>query len=217
MSDLILYSYWRSSCSYRVRIALHLKGLDFEYRAVHLVKDGGEQKKADYLSLNPMGEVPCLVHKGHNLSQSMAIIEYLELFPNPSLLPTDPVDACRVRQICEHINTGIQPIQNLKVLQEIDRRFNVGGEGKAAWAGDWIARGFESLEKRVAQTAGTYCFGDTITAADLFLIPQVYNANRFSLDMDRYPTLKRINETCLEHDAFIKAEPSCQPDAPEPT
>lgn len=217
MSQIVLYSYYRSSCSYRVRIALHHKGLDFEYRAVHLVKDGGEQKKDDYLALNPMGEVPCLIHDGQAIAQSVAIIEYLEtLQPEPRLYPGNAMGVARIRQVCEMINAGIQPIQNLRVLKGLDQRYHVGPEGKAEWVRHWITRGFEALESKVRETAGQFCMGDEVTAADVFLAPQVYNANRYQVDMDLFPTLNRINANCLALEAFQKADPSRQPDTPSP-
>ncbi len=216
MSELILYSYWRSSCSYRVRIALNLKELEYEYREVHLIRDGGEQRKPDYLALNPKGEVPCLIHRGKPLSQSMAIIEYLQkaFSYKLSLFPANPWEGARVRQLCEMVNAGIQPMQNLSVLQELDQRFQTGAEGQADWARHWIDRGLQALESAVKITGGRYCFGDEISAADLFLVPQIYNALRYNLDLNAYPTLKRINETCLALEAFQRAEPSRQPDAP---
>ena len=218
MDHLVLFSYYRSSSSYRVRIALHFKELDFEYRAVHLVKDGGEQKKDDYLALNPMGEVPCLVHNGQAIAQSVAIIEYLEaLKPEPRLYPGAAPGIARIRQVCEMVNSGIQPVQNLKVLKELDKRFHTGPEGKADWARLWIKRGFEALERKVRETAGQFCMGDEVTAADAFLVPQIFNAKRYQVDMDLFPTLNRINTNCLALAAFQKAEPSRQPDTPTPS
>ena len=215
MADPILYSYWRSSCSYRVRIAAFLKKVAFEYRDVHLVRDGGEQKKADYLALNPMGQVPLRVQDGHQVGQSMAIIQLLEqLAPQPALFPADPFERAQVVALCEDINTGIQPVQNLSVMQYVDQQYEVGGEGKAAWASHWIDKGFVALEAKLAKTAGVYAFGDQVSAVDCFLVPQVYNAVRFKLDMDRFPTIKRVNETCLAEEAFKQAHPDSQPDAP---
>ena len=214
MSNLILYSYWRSSCSYRVRIALHLKKLDFEYRPVHLVREGGEQHSAAYAALNPSEEVPCLVHEGRALSQSMAILQYLDhLQPSPRLFPKDPWQAAQVLALAESINTGIQPIQNLSVLQEIDTLYKAGPSGKASWAAHWIQRGFEALEKKLVHTAGTFAFGDRVSVVDAFLVPQVYNANRFKLDMSQFPAIDAVNAHCMSLEAFQKAEPAQQPDA----
>lgn len=218
MCELILYSYWRSSCSYRVRIALNLKKLAYEYRAVHLIRDGGGQRHSDYLRLNPKGEVPCLTHRGRPLAQSMAIIEYLErVFPAPALFPTDPWAAARVRQLCELVNAGTQPLQNLSVLQELDRRCHVGPAGQSDWAKFWIDRGLKALEATLKNTCGRFCLGDEVSAADLFLVPQIYNAVRYELDLNAYPTLERINKSCLAMEAFQRAEPSRQPDAPVKT
>jgi len=214
MADFTLYSYWRSSCSYRVRIALELKGLAYDYQSIHLVRDGGEQHGGDYRARNPMGQVPCLLHEGHTLCQSMAIIEYLDVIkPEPALFPKQPHEAARVRQLCEMINAGIQPLQNLGVLQEIGRRFDLDGEGRADWSRHWLNAGFRALETELATSAGRYCIGDTVTAADLLLVPQVYNANRFAINMANYPTIDRINKTALELEAVQRADPAVQPDA----
>ena len=215
MADLVLYSYWRSSCSYRVRIALHLKQLAFAYQSVHLVKDGGEQKKPDYLAKNPMGQVPCLVTDRGALGESMAILAYLDAaYPQPALFPGDAWDRARIKQLCELINAGIQPVQNLSVLQELKNRFQADKDGVDDWVAHWISKGFQALETRLGQTAGVYAFGDVITAVDLFIVPQVYNAHRYHVDMNRFPILKRINHACLKLEAFQKADPAIQPDAP---
>ncbi len=214
MSNLVLYSYWRSSCSYRVRVALNFKGLDYEYRDVHLVRDGGEQHQEAYRKLNPMGQVPSLITPDGALTQSMAILEYLELVkPEPSLFPGNPYQACRIRAVCETINAGIQPLQNLNVLQDLKTRYGVDQDGVAEWVAHWIAKGLDAVEKEVAPHAGRFCFGDQVTAADMFLAPQVYNAVRFKVDMAQFPTLSRINEACLKEPVFLDAEPSRQPDA----
>ncbi len=214
MSNLVLYSYWRSSCSYRVRVALNFKGLDYEYRDVHLVRDGGEQHQEAYRKLNPMGQVPSLITPDGALTQSMAILEYLELVkPEPSLFPGNPYQACRIRAVCETINAGIQPLQNLNVLQDLKTRYGVDQDGVAEWVAHWIAKGLDAVEKEVAPHAGRFCFGDQVTAADMFLAPQVYNAVRFKVDMAQFPTLSRINGACLKEPVFQDAEPSRQPDA----
>ncbi len=215
MANLILYSYWRSSCSYRVRIGLYLKDLVFEYRPVHLVRGG--QHQAAYRALNPMAQVPCLVHGDRSLGESMAILDYLDgLREEPPLFPKDPWTGARVRQLCEMINAGIQPIQNLSVLKELKKRFGAGPEAVTAWVVDWINRGFQALERKIAETAGTFAVGDRVTAVELFLVPQVYNANRYGVEMTRFPFLQRIDEACRNLPAFQKADPSCQPDARAP-
>lgn len=214
MSDWLLYGYWRSSCSYRVRIALNLKGIEYQQKAVHLVADGGQQHKSEYKAVNPMAQVPSLIHDGQVIAQSMAMILYLEdTQPEPPLFPKDPLQKARTVQICEMINTGIQPIQNLSVLQSLTSRFGADQEAKVEWGRYWIERGFDALEAVVRQSAGQYCVGDQVGAADAFLIPQIYNASRFEVDMSRYPTLAAINDRCLRLDAFKKAIPEVQEDA----
>lgn len=215
MDELVLYSYYRSSCAYRVRIALHLKNLDFEYRPIHLVRDGGEQRRSEYLKLNPMAQVPFLIHNGKGIAQSMAILEYLDFcFPGQKLFPADPFEAAQVRQLCETINSGIQPLQNLSVLMALDDHFKVGDQGKKDWSHHWIERGFKAFEKMLVTTAGDFCFGDDITAADALLAPQIYNANRYAVDLDQFPNIKRVWERCQTHEAFLAAEPARQIDAP---
>lgn len=213
---MILYSYFRSSAAFRVRTALHLKGLSFEYRAVHLLKKGGEQYAPGYLALNPIGEVPCLVHQGRALAQSVAILSYLdELGASPRLFPGAPMDRARVLQFCENINAGIHPLQNLKVLKRLQSQWGAGEAETNQWAAHWIRRGFEGLEKFLEATAGTYCFGGQLTAADLFLVPQAFNAHRYGVSLTAFPHIRRIVTTCLGLDAFRKAHPYRQPDTPD--
>ena len=207
--SLKLYSYWRSSCSWRVRICLALKGLEYECIPVHLVKDGGEQHKDDYKELNPMEQVPTLINDDIVLTQSMAIMEYLEeKFPGHPLLPKDVVKRAKVRELCEIVNAGIQPVQNLSVLQKI-------GDTKVEWANNVITTGFVGLEKQLVKYAGKYSVGDEITMADACLVPQVMNAERFKVDMSQFPTIARINKSLLEHPAIIASGPKTQPDCPE--
>ncbi|XP_071788508.1 maleylacetoacetate isomerase-like [Asterias amurensis] len=204
----ILYSYYRSSCSWRVRIALALKGIEHEYSAVNLLKS--EQLGEKYLSVNPTGQVPALQIDSMVLTQSNAIIEYLdETRDAPSLLPKDPKKRFLVRELSQVISCGIQPVQNLKVLRYI------GDEKKGEWGHRAIKEGFEALEKLLEQTAGTYCVDDEITMADLCLVPQVYNANRFKVDMSKFPVISRINAALMELDSFKASHPSKQPDCPE--
>ena len=213
MSQLLLYSYFRSSTSYRVRIAMNLKALNYEYKAIHLLKNGGEQHSAEYRKLNPAGEVPTLVHDGKVIGQSFAIIEYLDdIFPQNPLFPKDAFLKAKVRQFCEGINCGIHPLSNLKTTQVLDQKFKLNEQQRLEWNQHWIRIGLESLEKQIETTAGMYCFGDEITAADLFLIPQLFSANRFQVTIQDYPTLNRVNEKCLQIEAFQKAHPSLQPD-----
>jgi len=214
MDSIILYSYFRSSCSYRVRIALNLKKLKYEYRAVHLIKDGGEQKSEAYKKLNPMGEVPTLIHKGLEINQSMAIVEYLdEVFPEISLFPSSAGERAKVRGLCEIVNSGIQPIQNLKVMLRVGELFGLDQQGKADWSHYWIRQGLESFENAIAKNSGKFCFGDSITAADCFLIPQVYNATRFKVNLAQFTNISKIVQNCQALAAFKNAAPEMQPDA----
>ena len=213
MSSVTLYSYFRSSSSFRVRIALNLKKIEYDIKPIHLLKDGGEQRKDDYKKLNPMGEVPCLLHDGKYFAQSMAIIEYIDgNFPGHALFPPIPFDAAKVRQICETINSGIQPIQNLKVLQKLEKDFGANEETRNKWAQYWIQDGFVALEKILEPVAETYSHKNKLSAADCFVIPQVFNAKRFNVEMTQFPTIQRIFDSCMTVPAFAKAAPENQPD-----
>ncbi|MGZ3458172.1 MAG: maleylacetoacetate isomerase [Archangium sp.] len=210
-----LYSYWRSSCSWRVRIALNLKGLSYEYVPVHLVKDGGEQHTDAYRAINPMRFVPTLeLTEGgivRRLSQSMAILEYLEeRHPSPALLPADPYLRARCRMLSEMVNSGIQPLQNLAVLQRI--KGELKGDDKA-WCVYWIERGLTAFQAAVQETAGTYCLGEAASFADLYLVPQLYSARRFGVDLRQYELLTRIEAACASLPAFQAAHADRQPDA----
>jgi len=215
MSDLVLYNYFRSSASYRVRIALHQKNLSFDYKAVHLLNNGGEQNAPDYKALNPAAEVPTLIHGTRNLSQSMAILQYLdEAFPQHLMFPKDSFAKAKVIQFCEGINCT-QPYQNLRTLQFLEREFQFTETQKNKWLQEWIGRNLESSEKILQTTAGEFCFGGQVTAADAFLIPQLFTAQRFNVDFSGYSTLRKIQENCLKTEAFIKAHPFRQVDTPE--
>lgn len=210
-----LYSYWRSSCSWRVRIALNLKGLSYEYAPVHLVKDGGEQNSEAYRALNPMRTVPTLeVTEGgrvRHLAQSLAILEYLEeRYPSPALLPKDAWGRAHVRMLAELVNSGIQPLQNLSVLQRI--KGELKGDDRA-WCAHWIERGLTAFQTAVKETAGTYCHGDTVSFADICLVPQLYGARRFGVDLKPYELLTRIEAACASLPAFQAAHADRQPDA----
>lgn len=213
--EFILYTYFRSSTAYRTRIALNLKGIVYEQRAVHLLEDGGQQHKPEYRSLNPAGEVPTLIHNGKSLSQSFAIIEYLdEVFPTPPLFPSSPFERAKVRQICEQINCGIHPIANLKVQQYLTNELKLSEEQKTQWIKHWITIGMDALEKLLSETAGQHAFGNNLTAADLFIAPQVFSSKRFGVTLENYPIIERINNSAMKIDAFNKAHPHVQPDTP---
>ena len=213
--SMVLHSYWRSSCSWRVRISLHYKGLDFETVPVHLVADGGHQHTEAHRALNPMREVPVLIVDGTAIAQSMAILEYLEeRYPTPSLLPQAPEARARVRQMAELINSGIQPIQNLRVMQRLGREFGLDKAAQRAWSRGWIESGFVALEALVHEHGGDYCVADEVSFADLCLIPQLYNARRFEVDLERFPHLVAIEARLNTLDAFKRAHPDVQPDAP---
>ncbi|WP_455279244.1 maleylacetoacetate isomerase [Cupriavidus necator] len=213
---LKLYSYFRSSASFRVRIALELKGLPYEYVPVHLLKEGGQQLKPEFRAVNPDGLVPALVDGDHVLQQSLAIVEYLdEVHPEPKLLPGTALDRSYVRGLAQEIACEIHPLNNLRVLKYLKHTVGASDEVKDAWYRHWIELGFESLQANLERggKAGRFCFGDTPTLADICLVPQVFNAQRFNVDVSRYPVLAKIYEACMELPAFQKAEPKSQPDA----
>jgi maleylacetoacetate isomerase len=210
---LKLYSYFRSSASYRARIALHWKNLPFEYIPVHLLKNGGEQRSVEYRHINPMGHVPALVHDGFMVAETMAILEYLDaVFPQNPLFPPVPQDRARVIQICEVINSGIQPLQNLKVQKWLEGPLGVPKAESDGFVRHWIEDGFANLERLLERTAGTHCMGGQITAADCFVIPQVFAARRFGIDVAQFPNIHYVNEAAIVLPAFVKAHPEKQPD-----
>lgn len=216
MNTVKLYNYFRSSTSYRVRIALNLKKINFEYIPVHLLNNGGEQNASEYRNINPIGGVPTLMVNEKSISQSMAIIEYLdEAFPQTyPLFPKDLFLKAKVRQVCENINADIHPLQNLKVTQYLETKLQLNEEQKKVWLHKWIADGLTATENILKNTSGKFSFGNEITAADLFLVPQLFTAERFKLDLSPFPTLVRIQNECLSHDAFKTAHPYRQPDTP---
>lgn len=218
-SGLVLYGYWRSSAAYRVRIALALKGLAYENRPVHLVKDGGQQHATGYAAMNPQQLVPSLRDGERVLTQSLAIMEYLEeTRPEPPLLPADARGRARVRALAQLVACDIHPLGNLRVLQYLERELGVDDARRGAWSRHWIATGFAAMEAMLAGHAATgrYCHGDTPGLADACLVPQVYNARRWKLPLDDYPTIRRIDEACGELEAFRSALPEAQADAPAP-
>jgi maleylpyruvate isomerase len=210
-----LYGYWRSSCSWRVRIGLNLKQQPFTYAAVHLLKDGGQQKAEAYARLNPMQSVPLLEVEEDgqllHIAQSMAILEYLdERWPDPPLLPKDRVARARVRHAAEIVNSGIQPFQNTSVQKRVKHELH--GDEKA-WARHFITVGLHALEPLLKTTAGRYAVGDQVTLADCFLVPQLYHARRYEVDMADFPTLTRVEDACMALGAFQAAHADRQPDA----
>jgi maleylacetoacetate isomerase len=209
-----LYDYFRSSAAFRVRIALNLKGLAPERSFVHLRK--GDQHADEYLALNPQGLVPSLVtDAGEVLTQSLAILEWLdETYPHPPLLPADAGGRARVRAIALAIACDIHPIDNLRVLQYLERELGVDEAKRNDWYRHWIERGFEAIERLLAgRSPGRFCFGDSPTLADVCLVPQVANSQRLKMPLDRYPRIQAINEACLAVPAFDAARPENQPDA----
>ncbi|GHF98312.1 maleylacetoacetate isomerase [Thalassotalea marina] len=209
-----LYGYWRSSAAYRVRIALNLKGINYQSIPVHLVKDGGEQHKVEYAKLNPTELVPTLIDGEVTLNQSLAIIDYLEAkFPETPLYPSELAQKAQVQAAVLDIACEIHPINNLRVQQYLVKELNVSEEQKLAWSHHWMTLGFHALEKKLAATAGKYCFGDQVTAADITLVPQIYNARRFNVDLSEFPTICRIVDNCNLLPAFISALPENQDDA----
>ena len=213
---LKLYTYWRSSAAYRVRIALHYKGLAFESVPRHLLRDGGEQRQADYLALNPQGLVPALADGELVIAQSIAICEYLEeTHPEPRLLPGDARDRAVVRSMALAIACDIHPLNNLSVTAYLRSQLGADADAVSRWVSHWIQRGFAALEERIQRgaTDGRHCYGDVVTLADVCLVPQMYNARRFKVDVAAYPRLTAICSHLEALPAFAAARPEAQPDA----
>ena len=214
--EFALYGYFRSSAAFRVRIALNLKEISAEQKFVHLLRGGGEQHGAAYKVLNPQELIPTLMHDGHAIGQSLAIVEYLEeIKPEPPLLPREPLARARVRQIAYAVACDIHPLNNLRLLLYLRDSFGADEPKRAEWQRHWMAAGFAALETMFANSpeTGAYCHGDTPTLADVCLIPQMTNARRVELDLSSYPTLTRIEAHALSHPAFESALPKNQPDA----
>lgn len=209
-----LYSYFRSSASYRVRIALALKGLAYDYKPVHLVH--AEQLAPAYAALSPTRLVPTLVDGEHVLGQSLAIIEYLdETHPRPPLLPSDAIGRARVRALAQGIACEIHPLNNLRVLRYLVHEMGVDDDAKNAWYRHWIEIGLASVERQLAGDAATgrFCHGDAPTLADCVLVPQIFNAQRFDCPLDAMPTVMRVFDACMQLPSFIDSQPSRCPDA----
>jgi maleylpyruvate isomerase len=211
-----LYSYFRSSAAFRVRIVLNLKGATVEYVPVHLLKAGGEQLSESYRRVNPAALVPTLEDDGHVLTQSLAIIEYLdERYPEPPLLPSDALSMAYVRAIALSIACDIHPLNNLRVLRYLVRKLEVSDAAKESWIRHWVELGLGQLEQFVvaAGRSGRYALGDQVTIADVVIVPQIFNARRADCDLSQAPTLNAICDRCMQLDGFARAQPSAQPDA----
>jgi maleylacetoacetate isomerase len=208
-----LYDYFRSSAAYRVRIALNLKGVPYESRAIHLTKDGGQHRRPDYQAINPQMRIPALaLDNGEVLTQSLAIINYLdETHPQPPLLPADPVARAKVRALAEIVACDIHPLNNLVALQYLKRELKQEQPAIDAWYHHWVLQGFAALEAMVRP--GPYCFGGAVTLADVCLAPQMFNARRLKAPLDAFPKLVAIDAACAKLPAFEKARPENQPDA----
>lgn len=212
-----LFTYWRSSASYRVRIGLNLKGLTADQIPVHMLKDGGEQHKSEYRAMNSQGLVPTLeLDDGDALVQSMAILEYLdEVQPEPALLPGDAKQRAHIRAVSQALACETHPLCNLRVLQYLTGPMALSEDKKMEWIHHWVQSGLEAVEDMVKRSgaSGKFCVGDAPTLADLCLVPQFYNARRFNVDLSNCPTILAIDENCLAHPAFDAAAPDNQPDA----
>lgn len=209
-----LYSYFRSSASYRVRIALNLKGLQYNYRAVHLLENA--QHSPEYTKLNPSHQVPTLIDGQNIIAQSVAIIDYLDhVKESPRLFPKEAVARAHVLQACEIINSGAQPLHNLRVLHKLETDFKITAEQKDEWSRYWISAGLDAYQALISKAAGKYSFGSTITAADCFLVPHMTNARRFKVDLAAYPLLSKIDEELRSIEAFKRSAPEAQPDFPQ--
>ena len=213
---LRLYTYFRSSAAYRVRIALNLKGLAYEAVPVHILRDGGQQNQPAYRALSPLGTVPALETEGEVITQSLAIIEYLdETHQLPPLLPASVADRARVRALAQTIACDIHPVNNLRVLQYLGKHFAATQEQKDAWYRHWVGEGLRAVEQLLVgdSRTGAFCHGDAPTLADCCLVPQVFNARRFDCPLDAMPTIRRIVAACEALPAFRNAAPAMQPDA----
>ncbi|MDH3326642.1 MAG: maleylacetoacetate isomerase [Gammaproteobacteria bacterium] len=215
MEELTLFTYCRSSAAYRVRIALNVKGINYQSEFIHLLKDGGQEKTEYYSQINPQQLIPSLLADGDVITQSMAIIEYIdEVYPIPALLPDNPIDRSYVRSIAQTIACDIHPLNNLRVLEYLEKKLSVETAEKNKWYCHWINLGFSALEERLKKSgkSGKYCFENQITMADICLVPQVYNALRFNCDPKKYTLIYNIYQNCMKSAVFINASPEKQKD-----
>lgn len=211
---MTLYGYYKSSTSYRVRIILNYKNIAHKHALVHLLNNGGEQKSESYKKINSFQQVPSLVHNQNTITQSMAIAQYLEdICPKPMLIPSNSLEKAYVLQICEIINSGMQPMQNLSLLQKIKKDFSVFDTKE--WCQFWLNKGLISLEKILSQRSKKFALNDEISLADVFIAPQIYSIYRFGLNLDKFPLLKNIENNTQNISAFAKAHPSKQADCPK--
>jgi maleylacetoacetate isomerase/maleylpyruvate isomerase len=209
-----LYGYWRSSASYRVRIALNFKRLDYQYLPVHLLRDGGQQHQQAYRQLNPNGLVPTLVDGKIVIHQSLAIMEYLdEKYPGPALLPGKAADRAQIRAMSLDLASELQPLINLRVQQYLSGTLKLDDEAKKAWLAHWFEKAFSSFEIQLIDHSGEYCYGNLFSMADACLVPQVYSAERFGIDLTPYPRLQAMYQKLLELPWVAAAHPSKQADA----
>lgn len=208
---LTLYSYYRSSAAYRIRIALNIKAVEYKVATIDLLKDGGEQHSEQYLQVNPQGMVPALATSSEILTQSMAILEWLEeQHPNPPLLPIGAAQRAQVRAMAQVVCCDIHPLNNLRVRHYLADSYSATEEQRTQWMAQWINRGFSSIETNLRKCSGKYCFGNQLSMADCCLIPQVYNAKRLNISLQSYPTISAINAECLGLAQFIDASPEQQ-------
>jgi maleylacetoacetate isomerase len=216
VTNLRLYTYFRSSAAYRVRIALNLKGLDYTAVPVHLLRGGGEQHGAAFAELSPARLVPVLEDGAVTLTQSLAIIEYLEeTYPTPPLLPADAASRARVRALALSIACDIHPLNNLRVLRYLKSEFELDDRQREDWSRHWMRQGFGALERMLADSVqtGSFCHGESPSLADCCLVPQIANARRLQWSLDDYPTMMRVHDNCVRLSAFARAAPSAQLDA----
>lgn len=217
MQKFELYSYYRSSASFRARIALNLKNVTYAIHPVNLILNGGEQKSETYRILNPSAQVPTLVHDGKTLGQSVAIIDYLDLIiPEPALFSKDPYQRALQLQACEIINSGIQPYHNVAALSELGNQAGFDQAKKDIWTIHWLTNGMRTFEKFISTHAKEFCFGSTVSVVDCFMVPSFYNVQRYHIDESKFPNCMRIAKACLDLEAFQAAHPNSQPDFPQP-